>query len=67
MLSVIVNESTIEMSNSGIITGQIYFQIEDIYFPELYWDDFVVKTLEKADAGAIAEFNFMDKNREKWR
>ncbi|WP_068784013.1 hypothetical protein [Paenibacillus phocaensis] len=70
MLSVIINESTIDINNSGTITGQIYFQIEDMYFPELHWSDFVVviltwwnnslKTLECATAGTTAEFNFMD-------
>lgn len=64
------DESTLEKSGYGSITGEIYFQFENFYFPERGWNDFVVvllgwwiksaETLEVSSVGTTVEFLFMD-------
>ncbi|MGE6230650.1 hypothetical protein [Paenibacillus chitinolyticus] len=72
MLSPILvgDESTLEKSQYGSITGEIYFQFGDFCFPELRWNDFIVVilcwwnksvgTLEVSSVGTTVEFHFMD-------
>ncbi|MFS0840581.1 hypothetical protein [Paenibacillus sp. 1P03SA] len=72
MLSPILvgDESTLEKSRYGSITGEIYFQFENFYFPEHGWNDFIVVilcwwnksvgTLEVSSVGTTVEFLFMD-------
>lgn len=70
MVSVVIEESTLEISNRKSITGEIYFQIGDTFFPDCNWNDFIVviltwwnksiKSLETSSVGTSQDFNFMD-------
>ena len=70
MLNICIAESSMELSKSGNITGEICFQIDDFFFPESNWNDFVVviltwwnksiNTLIASSVGTVVEFNFMD-------
>lgn len=70
MVSVVVDETTLEISNRKSITGEIYLQFGDSFFPELKWNDFVVailawwnksiRLLEASSVGASQDFYFMD-------
>lgn len=70
MISVVVNESTFEINKRNSITGEIFFELEDSYFPESNWNDFVVviltwwnksiRLLESSSVGTSVDFNFMD-------
>lgn len=42
-MEIIIGEENINLgSTSGLITGEIYFKIDDYYFPERKWNDFFV-------------------------
>ncbi|WP_379147448.1 hypothetical protein [Paenibacillus sp. sgz500992] len=70
MISVLVDENTLEINKRGSITGEIFIRFEDSYFPEPRWNDFVVviliwwnkstNLLETSSVGTSVEFNFMD-------
>ncbi|MNO88464.1 hypothetical protein D3C76_799140 [compost metagenome] len=70
MVSVIIEESTLEISNRKSITGEVYFQFGDTFFPDCNWNDFIVviltwwnksiKLLETSSVGASQDFIFMD-------
>jgi hypothetical protein len=70
LISVLVDESTLEINKRDSITGEIFFQFGDSYFPESHWNDFIVviliwwnksiRLLETASVGASVDFNFMD-------
>lgn len=70
MINIVINELSIEMSNRNSITGEIYFQMGDSFFPELNWNDFIVviltwwnesiQLLEASDIRSSQDFNFMD-------
>ncbi|BBB90434.1 hypothetical protein [Methylomusa anaerophila] len=60
----------IGQGKSRLITGEICLAIGDVFFPELYWNDFVVivltwwldaiNKLKKSAIGEVCEFRFMD-------
>jgi hypothetical protein len=70
LLDIVFNESTVEISKRGVITGEIYFQFEDLFFPEIHWNDFIVviltwwnQSLDRLNTlkvGTSVEFSFMD-------
>ena len=72
MIDVKVNAAveSLELTSSKAITGEIYFESTNGYFPELHWNDFVVviliwwieaiERIEKATVGESDEFLFMD-------
>ncbi|TQR39153.1 hypothetical protein [Brevibacillus brevis] len=70
MVSVVIDESTLEVSSRKTITGEVYFQFGDSVFPDSNWNDFVVviltwwnksiKILETSSVGTSQDFNFMD-------
>ncbi|MBB6674797.1 hypothetical protein [Cohnella nanjingensis] len=70
MASIVIDESTLEISNRKSITGEVYFQFGDSSFPDSNWNDFVVviltwwnksiKLLETSSVGTAQDFNFMD-------
>lgn len=70
MINIVINETSIEMSNRNSITGEMYFQVGDYVFPELNWNDFIVvilswwnKSIHLLEASAIGssqDFDFMD-------
>ncbi|MWC28801.1 hypothetical protein [Paenibacillus sp. MMS18-CY102] len=70
MVKIIFNEDKIEISKYGAITGELYFQVKDTFFPAVNWSDFIVVILtwwnKSADllatssVGATANFSFMD-------
>lgn len=70
MISLMVDESTLEINKRNSITGSVFFQIENSYFPEFKWNDFIVviltwwkssiKLLETSSVGTTIDFNFMD-------
>jgi len=72
MIDVKVNVAleSLELTSSKAITGEIYFENTNGYFPELHWNDFVVviliwwieaiERIEKATVGESDEFLFMD-------
>lgn len=72
MIDVKVNVAleSLELTSSKAITGEIYFESTNGYFPELHWNDFVVAILiwwiesigriKKATVGESDEFLFMD-------
>lgn len=41
----IIKEETFYVNNSGNVIGEIFFEIDDVYFPELNWYDFAVRIL----------------------
>lgn len=61
---------SLALTNRKAITGEIYFENIDGYFPEIHWNDFVVVILnwwieainriKKAAVGESDEFLFMD-------
>ena len=65
-----VNEKSLEISSTKAITGEICFNIENQFFPESVWNDFVVVILAwwiealldliKLNSSALREFDFMD-------
>lgn len=70
MMEIIIGENNVKLgSNNGLITGEIYFKINDYYFPERNWNDFLVIILGwwvnsfinaiKTNANKF-EFHFMD-------
>lgn len=70
MVSVVIEEYTLELSKQKSITGGIYFQIGDTFFPDCHWNDFIVviltwwnksiKLLETLSVGTSQTFDFMD-------
>ncbi|WP_156830085.1 hypothetical protein [Paenibacillus sp. HW567] len=66
----VIEESTLEISNRKSITGEVYFQFGDAFFPDCNWNDFIVviltwwnksiKLLETSSAGTSQDFNFLD-------
>lgn len=70
LIKIIFNDGTLEINKKGTITGEIYFQIGDTFFPGENWNDFIVIILtcwnESADLLAsssskvAADFRFMD-------
>lgn len=70
LVRIILNEATLEISKRGAITGEIYFQIMDTYFPGENWNDFVViiltwwnksvEILATSSIGTTANLSFMD-------
>lgn len=44
-INIIINLDSIEMSKSGAITGEIFFEISNGFFPEENWSDFIVVIL----------------------
>ncbi|WP_248926739.1 hypothetical protein [Paenibacillus hamazuiensis] len=70
MIKIIFNETTTEISKKGNITGELYFQLKDSFFPIENWNDFVVvilvwwnksaDLLARSPVGTIANFSFMD-------
>lgn len=71
-ISVKVKTETLNIGQgkSQLITGEICLAIGDVFFPELYWNDFVVivltwwldaiKKLKKSAIEEVCEFRFMD-------
>jgi hypothetical protein len=64
-----LNENSLDISRNNSITGEICFVFENQYFPELKWNDFVVKLLIswlqginelKGIYNTSYEFHFMD-------
>jgi hypothetical protein len=65
-----VNEESLNMSSLASITGEIWFQIGEISFPELYWSDFIIvvlvwwlnalRSLELSRVGSPTRMMFMD-------
>jgi len=70
MLNILVNELSLEQNKRGTITGEVYFQVGNTYFPESHWSDLIVVILTwwnksinliiTSSVGVSAEFNFMD-------
>jgi len=70
LISVVIEEYTLELSKQKSITGEIYFQIGDTFFPECHWNDLIVviltwwnksiKLLETSSVGTSQTFDFMD-------
>jgi hypothetical protein len=70
LLDVIFNETSINISKKGVVTGEIYFRVDDTYFPQVNWNDFIVviltwwnkaiSQLESSPVGVSANFSFMD-------
>jgi hypothetical protein len=70
LLDVIFNETSINISKKGEVTGEIYFRVDDTYFPQVNWNDFIVviltwwnkaiSQLESSPVGVSANFSFMD-------
>ncbi|MBW7453039.1 hypothetical protein ACFOLF_21285 [Paenibacillus sepulcri] len=70
MISIVVDESSLEINNRKSITGEIYLQFGDSFFPESNWNDFIVvvltwwnksiRILENSSVGVSQDFNFMD-------
>lgn len=44
-INVIINLDSIKMSKSGAITGEIFFEVSNKFFPEENWSDFIVVIL----------------------
>lgn len=61
---------SLALTSRKAITGEVYFENNDEYFPEIHWNDFVVvilnwwieaiERIEKATVGESDEFLFMD-------
>ncbi|URN93501.1 MAG: hypothetical protein NAG76_16920 [Candidatus Pristimantibacillus lignocellulolyticus] len=70
MFHIIFNEDTVEISENGSITGELYFQLEDRFFPFENWNDFIVvilswwnksaNLLANASVGTTVNFVYMD-------
>lgn len=70
MVSVVIEEYTLELSSHKSITGGVYFQIGDTFFPDCHWNDFIIviltwwnksiKLLETSSVGTSQNFDFMD-------
>ena len=70
LIEIIVNKETLAKSSSDAITGNICFKVQNRWFPEPAWNDFVVIALtwwtdallkiNRVPAGAVYEFAFMD-------
>jgi len=70
LIQIIFNEDTVEISENGSITGEVFFQLDDRFFPFENWNDFIVviltwwnksaNILANASAGTTANFSFMD-------
>lgn len=68
-MEIMIDGYDVKLGSSGMITGPICFKIEDKYFPESNWNDFIVVILGwwinnftnaiKYDLGKF-EFCFMD-------
>ncbi|ODP30223.1 hypothetical protein PTI45_00293 [Paenibacillus nuruki] len=70
MVGVVIEEYTLELSSHKSITGGVYFQIGDTFFPDCHWNDFIIviltwwnksiKLLETSSVGTSQNFDFMD-------
>ncbi|RIE03933.1 hypothetical protein [Cohnella faecalis] len=70
MLDIIFNESSININKKGAVTGEIYFNVDNEYFPGYNWSDFIVviltwwnksiNQLELSPVGVAVNFSFMD-------
>ncbi|MDE7252846.1 MAG: hypothetical protein K2O32_07890 [Acetatifactor sp.] len=68
-MEIIIGEENVNLGDGGQITGEIYFKINDYYFPERRWNDFFVTILQWWVHNYITairsnsytfEFHFMD-------
>lgn len=67
-MKIVLNEESVQQSESGAITGEIYFSVGDRFFPEENWNDFVAtilswwinNLLSSKNSGHNLEFCFMD-------
>lgn len=69
VLNIVVDDFSVEISKRGMITGGIYIQMDDLYFPEMHWNDFIVVILQwwnksadmliEGPIGTTVEFNFI--------
>lgn len=62
-----LKKETLYINDSNCVIGDIYFSVGDWYFPEKYWDDFVVVLLSwlskqtvKLDTNNLVEMRFME-------
>jgi len=44
-LDLIINYDSIKISHKMVVTGEIYFQMGHVFFPEEGWNDFIVNIL----------------------
>lgn len=68
-LKILVNNDSINIVNNRI-TGEIFFSIDDVYFPEDRWNDYIITLLDwwlesaskvkVAKIGESIELHFMD-------
>ncbi len=65
-IKLIINKDSIAKSERGVITGEIFFLVDDQYFPGIKWDDFIVtislwwlQAISESKSNAI-ELRFMD-------
>lgn len=65
-----VEVKTLHLMHSRAVTGEIYFEDDGFYFPELHWNDFIIeilnwwikvtKKITTSNIGASDEFLFKD-------
>lgn len=40
-MEIIIGEENVNLGDGGQITGEIYFKVNDYFFPERRWNDFL--------------------------
>jgi hypothetical protein len=69
-IRLIINEESINISKSRSVTGEIYFKVNNKYFPEIKWNDFIETVMKwwiqtiieivNADIDQVFELLYMD-------